>query len=500
MERIKLYSDKVWISEQEKDPEILTLRILISTFEPNLNGVLLNRATIDTWLDSIITKPLVAKIAYKTDKSGKNQVADFTGHNVSFETYIDEAGVEQERVLFDTQAFGTIVSAAIENIDGKEGIVIVAHVWRRYYTATEIIERRIKEGNLHTSWEISVIDYEKKIIGGQLVKVINRGIFSADTMLGNAYPPAFPTARILDVASDQNDTELCDALIHDTMSLNENSKGNEVEKMNEETIVNEIDTGGVENAEEEKAAAPERAEETRSEETGAAEGQEKEVEPIEEPARAELTMRDLRWKIEESLYKFADKYLDVVFIFPESHVGWAHDWDENETDMHEFTYSVENDEVVISNVVPVTLVVSPRQINASLDEKNSALIESQKQINILENQIAELAPLKEAAEQAALEKAEQERQEAIAELRAFAEDSGVLTSEELAEGEIAEMIQTLKAVELKVLIAERIVQKTKKKSAPETAAAKKIVKPRLALDEAEVAEKPGKVLMSWLNK
>lgn len=499
MERIKFYSDKVWISEQDKDPEILTLRILISTFEPNLNGVLLNRATIDTWLDTILTKPLVAKIAYKTDKSGKNQIADFTGHNVSIETYIDESGIEQERVVFDTQAFGTIVSADIEDIDGKEGIVIVAHVWRRYYTATEIIERRIKEGNLHTSWEISVLDYERKIIGGQLVKVINRGIFSADTMLGNAYPPAFPTARILDVASDENDMELCDALVQDTMSLNENSKGNEVEKMNEETIVNEIDTGGVENAEEEKAAAPERAEETRSEEAG--EGQEKEVEPVEAvPETSELTLYDLRSKIEAEVCRTLDHCPDMVWIFPEPKIIWSHMWNEKETDLYEFDYSVTNDEVSLSAPRAMTLVVSPRTMNASFEEKSSALIDAQKQLKEFSATVESLAPYKEAFEQAAREKAEAQRQEAIASIRKYAEESGMVSKEELDSGEIAEMIETLNETGIKVLIADRIVEKGKKsKPAPETASQKQ-PKVRMILNDNPICDKPVDIFKAWVDR
>lgn len=494
MERIKLYSDKVWISEQEKDPEILTLRILISTFEPNLNGVLLNRATIDSWLDSILTKPLVAKIAYKTDKSGKNQIADFTGHNVSVETYIDESGLEQDRIVFDTQAFGTIVSAAIESIDGKEGIVIVAHVWRRYYTATEIIERRIKEGSLHTSWEISVTDYEKKIIGGQIVKVINRGIFSADTMLGNAYPPAFPTARILDVASDENDMELCDALVKDTMSLNENSKGNEVEKMNEEIIVNELDTGGVENAEEEKATAPERAEEARSAE---GEGQEKEI--VEStPEKSELTLWDLRRKVDDAICKKIDTYwLDMCWLFPVSFRAWAHKPDADELNVLEFTYSVENDEVTVSDPVEMVLTVSPREINATLSAKNETIIDLNNKVNELQAQIDALSPFKEAAETAAREKLEAQHKEAVSVLRKYAEESGMLTKDELDVGEIAELINNLKETELKVIIADRIVSK-KKDKLPEVSE-KKQPKVRMILSDGASSD-PGSIFRSYIHK
>jgi macrodomain Ter protein organizer (MatP/YcbG family) len=162
----------------------------------------------------------------------------------------------------------------------------------------------------------------------------------------------------------------------------------------------------------------------------------------------------------------------VVFIFTESHIGWAHDWSENETDMYEFAYTVENDEVSISSLTPVKLVVSPREINSAMTEKSDALIEAQKQINELTAQIAELAPYKEAAEQAAREKAEAERKEKVDALRAYAEESGMVSKEELESGEIAEMIENLKETDLKVLISDRIVAKQKKYKPAETASVK----------------------------
>jgi hypothetical protein len=377
----------------------------------------------------------VAKIAYKTDKSGKNQIADFTGHNVSIESYIDENGLEQDRVVFDTQAFGTIVSAAIENVDGQEAIVVVANVWKRYYTATEIIERRIKDGNLHTSWEISVIDYEKKIIGGKLIKVINKGIFSADTMLGTAYPPAFPAAKILDVASDENDSELCDALIQDTMSLNENPQGNEVEKMDEEnkveTSVEEEHAGGVENGEEKGEEAS-----SSNEEAGTAEGKEEKIDPVSE-------------------------------LVAKSVIDPAVETNPLQAQLDEAHAKIE-------------------KLLNDLDEKNTALISAQNQINDLGKQIESLAPYKEAAQKAEAEKAEAQRQEAIAELRKYAEKSGMVSKEELESGEIADLISNLKETEVKVVIADRIVAKSKKEST-ETAE-KKQPKVRMNIPDAPPAD------------
>lgn len=475
-----LSSKTVEISEHKTYIELLNRVCYYDA--PNMNGAMLPFE--DTTLEkaqTLVGMPVVAK--YTVDAQGK---PTFKGHEVS----LDSNG----EIVFGTTPIGVHTEAYIENDvaelpDGTTTtlpcLFAKMKIWSRNKRAIAAIQRLYSEDNLRNSWEISVSQYEFK----DGIKKITDYVFEGNALIG--VEPAYKSAKVLSLSAKEQELLVAEALSQDLIELSDGDlEGNEVETMDENTNI-EIpqDTPIVDVADVE---APDVAEDIPAE---------PEV-PQEEPIieNAELTMRDLRDRIEEAVYNFADRYLDVAFIFPEAHKCWAHHWEDKETDIYEVTYAVENDEVTILDMVQVTLMVELRQINSTFDEQNSALIEAQKQINDLSAQIAELAPFKEAAEQAALEKAEQERQEAIAELRAFAEDSGVLTSDELAEGEIAEMIQTLKAVELKVLIAERIVQKTKKKSAPETAAAKKIVKPRLALDEAEVAEKPGKVLMSWLNK
>jgi len=460
MDNVKLFSNKVWLAEEQGDPDALIAKIVICDFSVNKNGVMLNRDTIEEWMSSLVNAPLVGKI-----KAKSNGEIDFTSHNATVVTRVDENGNEYADIEFNTDAFGTFVDASIETIEGVECIVATARVWKRFYDASNLIVKRIKEGTLSTSWEIAVEKSTRRIMNGSLVKVIDRGRFVGHTLLSAQTQPAYSISRVLEVAAKDDDEELCSALIRDVMKMND-SNGNEVEKMDEvktiDTSEQEVIAGGVELGEEEKAA------ETQPEETGTTEEQaEEKVET--EPEKAELTMRDLRWKIEEALYKYADRYLDVVFIFTESHIGWAHDWSENETDMYEFAYTVENDEVSISSLTPVKLVVSPREINFAMTEKSDALIEAQKQINELTAQIAELAPYKEAAEQAAREKAEAERKEKVDALRAYAEESGMVSKEELESGEIAEMIENLKETELKVLICDRIVAKQKKAKPTETA-------------------------------
>jgi uncharacterized coiled-coil protein SlyX len=235
-------------------------------------------------------------------------------------------------------------------------------------------------------------------------------------LLGSLVSPAYDISRVLEVAAkDENDDDqLCSALIRDVMKMND-SNGNEVEKMDEvktiDTSEQEVIAGGVELGEEEKAA------ETQPEETGTTEEQAEEKVISVDEIPAEKIENPLQAQLDEALAKI-------------------------------------------------------EELNASVAEKSESLIEAQKQINGLTAQIAELAPYKEAAEQAAREKAEAERKEKIEALRAYAEESGMVSKEELESGEIAEMIENLKETDLKVLISDRIVAKQKKSKPAETASVK----------------------------
>jgi len=408
MDNVKLFSNKVWLAEEQGDPDALIAKVVICDFSVNKNGVMLNRDTIEEWMSSLVNAPLVGKI-----KAKSNGEIDFTSHNATVVTRVDENGNEYADIEFNTDAFGTFVDASIETIEGVECIVATARVWKRFYDASNLIVKRIKEGTLSTSWEIAVEKSTSRIMNGSLVKVIDKGRFIGHSLLGSSVSPAYDISRVLEVAAkDENDDDqLCSALIRDVMKMNE-SNGNEVEKMDEvktiDTSEQEVIAGGVELGEEEKAA------ETQPEETGATEEQAEEKVISVDEIPAEKIENPLQAQLDEALAKI-------------------------------------------------------EELNASVAEKASALIEAQKQINELTAQIAELAPYKEAAEQAAREKAEAERKEKVDALRAYAEESGMVSKEELESGEIAEMIENLKETELKVLICDRIVAKQKKAKPTETA-------------------------------
>lgn len=464
MDNVKLYSNKVWIAEDQSDPDALIAKIVICDFSVNKNGVMLNRQTIDEWMSSLVNAPLVGKI-----KAKSNGEIDFTSHNATIVMRIDEeTGEEYADIEFNTDAFGTFIAVEIEEIDGVECIVATAKVWKRFYDASKLIVKRIKEGTLSTSWEISVEKSNKKIMQGSLVKVIDKGRFIGHALLSEATAPAYDISRVLEVATTNEDEELCSAIIRDVMSMNDTG-GNEVQKMDEENKIvtseeGEENSTDIENQEIDETSDVKLDDDINTDDVDASE-------KSNEIEKSELTLWDLRLKIEESVWRALDAYPDMVWIFPEAHLVWAHVWDSKETDLFEFTYAVENDEVTLSEPAAVSLVVAPRNINSTFDEKNSALIDANKKIDELSSEIAALAPYKDAAEKAEREAAEAKRQSEISELRIYVEDSRVFTKEELVSEEISTMIESLKTSELKSIIADRIVEKAKK-GKPETATAK----------------------------
>lgn len=136
---------------------------------------------------------------------------------------------------------------------------------------------------------------------------------------------------------------------------------------------------------------------------------------------------------------------------------------------------------------------------AKIDEKNSALVEANKQINELSAQVEALAPYKEAAEKAELEAAEAKRVADIAELRQYAESAGVLSKEELESEEVATLINDLKALEIKALIADRIVEKSKNAKPIETSQ-KRTAKVRTEINYSEDTTNPVDALRNFIRR
>jgi chromosome segregation ATPase len=162
----------------------------------------------------------------------------------------------------------------------------------------------------------------------------------------------------------------------------------------------------------------------------------------------------------------------------------------------------EPQEIVQADPAVSELDVAKAQIEslkAEIDEKNSALVEATKQINELSAQIEALTPYKEAAEKAELEAAEAKRNAEIEELRQYAESSGVLSKEELESEEVAALINDLKTLEIKALIADRIVEKSKNAKPIETSQ-KRTPKVRTEINYSEDTTNPVDALRNFIRR
>lgn len=493
MDSIKLLSNRVIISESEENPDILTAKFIICDFSVNENGVALNRETIDEWLSTLVNKPVVGKITISSDGT-----ADFTGHNAKVVIRKGEDGQPYEDLEFDTSAFGTFVSVAIETIDDVECITATAEIWKRFTKACEVIKDRAENGTLSTSWEVRVIDAEDATVESKPCRLIKLGSFLGHCLLGKGYLPAYPSSGVLSVASeDEADTELASALTQDILASSVDSESCRKEKETlpnekndaiatedfevvtseeeEEKVEETAEEGGEPEAEPQSEPVPEEEGEAATEDGEGAEGEtaedapevsEESVESGEGEGGTEtssLTVNDLRRRIAEACArKLGECWAYVAFFFPAENTVWVEDPAfENELNFIKFTYSVNDDEVTVSDGEPVVLTVSPRQINDRLSQ--------------LEGQIAELQSANAELEKYRAEHEENEQAAKRAQLSEYVLKSNCFTSEELEseDSEVNKLISELNESAIKALIADRCVAGSQVETS--TAKPKKVV-------------------------
>lgn len=443
METIKFTSQfKLEISESGADT--LDGKFIICDFNPNDNDVALTRDTIDTWISTLINKPLVGKIITTTNG------ADFSGHNMKVVEKVDDNGDKYQEVEFDTSAFGSFYKVEIETIDDIEYIVAYAKIWKRFSQACEVITNRMSSGDgIKTSWEIQSLESHYETIDEKQIKYIDNGNFIGHALLGSTVRPAYPSSGLLNVASQDTDNELSKALVND---ISEHIKKEE----------NEL--------------------------------------PKKVVHVSALTTRDLHQKVYQALNPKgwnSNPYYSIWEIYPEEHKILAYDIErESEDDYLVVNYTVDEDTVVlgeIKNTKLSTLIAEKTNVNISVDlneaakliadkettnkelsesikeltseveSKTEALVEAASKITELESEVSELKPYKEKVEAAELEQREAETASKKEELKTLASTGNYISSEEIETSElIAELIANLDEKGIKALIAERMMQKLAK--------------------------------------
>lgn len=433
-----MYSSEVYLAEDNSNPDSYIAKFIICDFGRNRNGTAIDRAGIENWLSTLKNKPLVGNIKMRFDGT-----YDFTGHNIKIVEKIDENGNAYKDVEFDTNAFGSFFDVSIETINDKECIVASCEIWKRFPRACEIIIKRIQQGTLHTSWEISVEKSHQGIVNGLMTKIIDVGRFIGHCLLGADVSPAYDSSGLLEIASTNYDIEFAEALSQDIVSqgLDIENETKEVNKLlkNNETMVAE---GNID--------------ETISNPVDHTNENETEV--------SQLTEYDLREKIRKVCREKLDQWCWISFHFPVEKEVWLEvEGRESELDFVRMTYTVENDTITVSEPENVKLTVSISEVNAKITElesevssKDEAIIKSGEEITKLKAEIAELTPFKEKFEKAEQERISSELAEKKNTLISSITKSGLITKDEIEQSEeLQGYVDSLDEKSLKAVLADR---------------------------------------------
>ena len=485
MDHITLYSSQVYLAEDNSNPDSYIAKSIICDFGRNKNGVSLNRDGIEDWLATLKNKPLVGKIKMKYDGT-----YDFTGHNVKLVNKVDEYGNEYQEVEFDTDAFGTFFDVSIETIDAQEVIVASCEIWKRFTKACEIIVSRIKDGTLHTSWEIAIEKSHQGIVDGLMTKIIDVGRFIGHCLLGKQVSPAYDSSGLLEIASTNYDVEFAEALSRDIISQGLDIKNKEkeddtletnkdIEKSNEEIEASVEDTETSNETDISNDITEDTS--TKTDESSKDIDDDKETDDddkIEDEEDGEckkkkasastetsaLTSSDLRRKLSEECRKKLGDWCYVAYLFPEEKEVWCEYDGNSELDYLKFTYSVQNDEVTVSEPEKVTLTISVKDVNTTISEyektiseKDDLIVKASAEITSLKSENAELSQYKQKFTEMEQAKMAAELAQKKEELISSVIKSGQITREEIeASEELQNYVNELDKKSLMAIIGERL--------------------------------------------
>ena len=485
MDRITLYSSQVYLAEDNSNPDSYIAKFIICDFGRNKNGVSLNRDGIEDWLATLKNKPLVGKIKMKYDGT-----YDFTGHNMKLVNKIDEDGNKYQEVEFDTDAFGTFFDVSIETINDQEVIVASCEIWKRFTKACEIIVSRIKDGTLHTSWEIAIEKSHQGIVDGLMTKIIDVGRFIGHCLLGKQVSPAYDSSGLLEIASTNYDVEFAEALSRDIISQGLDIKNKEkeddtletnkdIEKSNEEIEASVEDTETSNETDISNDITEDTS--TKTDESSKDIDDDKETDDddkIEDEEDGEckkkktsastetsaLTSSDLRRKLSEECRKKLGDWCYVAYLFPEEKEVWCEYDGNSELDYLKFTYSVQNDEVTVSEPEKVTLTISVKDINTTISEyektiseKDDLIVKASAEITSLKSENAELSQYKQKFTEMEQAKMAAELAQKKEELISSVIKSGQITREEIeASEELQNYVNELDKKSLMAIVGERL--------------------------------------------
>lgn len=484
-EKMFLASAAVELAESEDKSYVEITNRICYYGEPNLNNVILPVEGAEEKAQTLVDMPVVAK--YRPITVGNKRLDDLGGH----EMYVDPT---DNKIKFATEIIGTHISTEIKDdeveINGVKKtlpcLFAKARIWARNEKIYSAIKRLYNEGKLFSSWEIAT----KKFEFTEGLKTLTDYTFLGNCFLGSRTQPSYPCAQAISMASlNEASDELVEALTVDvykeeTMAKNKKTVTEVSEDVaKDEVVKDEIDNVTSETTNNEDDSANENSETLSN-------GNNKEV--------SSLTEWDLKQKIQAACSEKANKYLWCCLWLPAENTVWCeYEGRKSELDFLVFTYTVNGDEVEVSDPIEKSLSVSISEIDnivsekdKAIAEKDEALVSANAKITELSNEIAELAPFKEAAEKAAFEKAEAEKAEKRESLKAYAIKSTHITAEECENDEtIAKMIAEIDEDGIKRLIVDRFMSSLQtdieQKVDVETSSVKETVNVRTNLNSSD---------------
>ncbi len=466
--------------------------------DKNLNNVLLPYKGVEEkaleCAKSLINMPVQAK--YKKI-AGKDDLG-------SHEMHINPDG----EVVFDTESIGTHVDVWIEEaevttVSGEVKklpcLYAKKRIWKRNKNFINAIKRLYEsESGLGSSWEIQTLEYTFK----DGVKTLTDYVFLSDCLLGSTTTPAYNgTSKAISLSSlTEQELMVAEALSQDiisqgldknnqekeenilkkdeniTLSADENVE--EATEIEEVTVEESIDTETSENTTETENSGDTSEEKDKDDDDNDDKDDDNEVEDNEDgeckkkkasastesTETSALTSYDLRRKLSEECRKKIDNWCYVTYLFPEEKEVWCEYDGDSELDYLKFTYTVENDEVFVSDPAKVTLTVSVKDINSTISEyektiaeKDELIVNASSEIAELKAQNTELSQYKEKFTQIEQEKAEAELAQKKEELIASVVKSGQVTREEIEKSEeLQGYVNTLDKKSLMALVGERL--------------------------------------------
>ena len=457
--------------------------------DKNLNNVLLPYKGVEEkaleCAKSLINMPVQAK--YKKI-AGKDDLG-------SHEMHINPDG----EVIFDTESIGTHVDVWIEEtevttVSGEVKklpcLYAKKRIWKRNKNFINAIKRLYEsESGLGSSWEIQTLEYTFK----DGVKTLTDYVFLSDCLLGSTTTPAYNgTSKAISLSSlTEQELMVAEALSQDIISQGLDNNNQEKEDnilKKDENITLSADENVEEVTETEEVTVEESTETENSEDTSEEKGKDdddnddkdddNEVEDnedgeckkkkasasIESTETSALTEYDLRVKITQACREKFRDWCWVSFMFPEERVVWCTYDGDSELDYLKFTYTVENDEVSVSDPEKVTLTVSVKDINSTVSEyektiaeKDDLIVKASSEITSLKSENTELSQYKEKFTQMEQEKVAAELAQKKEDLIASVIKSGQITREEIeASEEFSGYVDNLDKKSLMAIVGERL--------------------------------------------